>query len=410
VRFGAFKVKVRCIRDFWFVFDTLLVVFMILESVVLNVIFSLQATASGGAEGLADTSSLKLFRLFRLTRMARMVRLLRAMPELMILLKGISVAMRSVLLTLVLLGIIVYLFSIAFRQMTDDTEIGDEHFRTVPQAMLSLLLKGTLPDVADFVMEVSDASPIYGICLLVFILFASLTVMNMLVGVLCEVVSVVSAVEKEQLVVSYVQVQLRSVLEHCIGSPDKPMSKKEFTELLGLPQAARALHEVGVDVLGLMEISDFLFKDGCNLTFPDFMEMVLELRGSNTATVKHIVDLQKFVHLELLRTRDDMEMWFANFVKHPSQQSIDDLTKSLESQTDAKPIVTRADTFLKSSAVSITPTSATSDIFKEGAVRNSHVQQDIKPSHIQNIRASHVQHSRPSPIANKGKNMGVRHR
>jgi len=173
--------------------------------------------------------------------------------------------------------------------------------------MTSLLLKGALPDVADLVYEVADESPWLGVLLCFFILFASLTVMNMLVGVLCEVVSVVSAVEKETLVVNFVQNQLQCLLQHCVGDEETPMTKEEFTDLLSRPQAARALNEVGVDVLGLMEIADFLFKDGKTLNFPDFMEMVLELRGSNMATVKHIVDLQRFVHLELRRTKVDME-------------------------------------------------------------------------------------------------------
>jgi len=217
----------------------------------------------------------------------------------MILVKGMFVAMRSVFFTLVLLGVIIYLFSIMFRQLTDGTPVGQEYFSSVPASMGSLLMRGTLPDHADFVGEVTAEHPIFGILLCFFILFASLTVMNMLVGVLCEVVSVVSSVEKEQVMVTFVQNQLQTLLQRCVG--DKPMSKAEFRELLGHPQAARALHEVGVDVLGLMEISDFIFKDGQLLPFPAFMEMVLELRGTNAATVKHIVDLQRFFHVELQR-------------------------------------------------------------------------------------------------------------
>ena len=46
----------------------------------------------------------RLVRLLRLTRMARMARLLRAMPELLVLIKGMVVAMRSVFFTLCLLA------------------------------------------------------------------------------------------------------------------------------------------------------------------------------------------------------------------------------------------------------------------------------------------------------------------
>mmetsp|Transcript_59321 Transcript_59321/g.103504 ORF Transcript_59321/g.103504 Transcript_59321/m.103504 type:complete len:294 (-) Transcript_59321:22-903(-) len=235
-----------------------------------------------------------------------MARLLRAMPELMIMIKGMAVATRSVFFTLTLLGIIIYLFAITFRQLTEGMPLGEKYFRSVPDAMTTLLLRGTLPDLADIAFDISEQEIAFGFLFLIFVLLASLTVMNMLVGVLCEVVNVVSCVEKEQLVVNFVQGQLKSLLIHWFGDIDQPLSKEAFLDLLASDRGARALHEVGVDVLGLMEISDFLFKDDRHMEFPEFMAMVLELRGTNTATVKHIVDLQKFMHIELRNSNNEM--------------------------------------------------------------------------------------------------------
>ena len=45
------------------------------------------------------------------------------------------------------------------------------------------------------------------------------------------------------------------------------------------------MQNVGVDVVGMVEFSDFIFKDR-ELTFAEFVELVLQLRGSNQATVK----------------------------------------------------------------------------------------------------------------------------
>merc|ERR1711920_807805 len=55
--------------------------------------------------------------------------------------------------------------------------------------------------------------------------------------------------------------------------------------------------------IGLVDFADFIFDgDGCGaeedepeLDFPKFMDVVLQLRGSNNATVKDVVDLRKFV-------------------------------------------------------------------------------------------------------------------
>merc|ERR1719316_1559767 len=102
--------------------------------------------------------------------------------------------------------------------------------------MASLLLRGTLPDVADMVYDVSEEQLLLGIALLVFILFASLTVMNMLVGVLCEVVSVVSSVEKEQLTVNYVKQRLFTMFEEWDEDGSMTISKAEFQRMLVIPE------------------------------------------------------------------------------------------------------------------------------------------------------------------------------
>merc|ERR1719440_1524085 len=121
--------------------------------------------------------------------------------------------------------------------------------------------------------------------------------MNMLVGVLCEVVSVVSSVEKESMLVNYVKVTLQHMLQTSgiDVDGDHHIAKHEFENLLLVPGAAKAIQDVGVDPVGLMDCTDFIFQDGKELSFPDFMDMVLQLRGTNTATVKDLVDLRKLL-------------------------------------------------------------------------------------------------------------------
>ena len=67
-----------------------------------------------------------------------MARLLRWMPELLILLKGLVQATRSIFFTLVLLFLVVYVFALVFRQLTDGTEIGQEFFPTVTTSFCTL--------------------------------------------------------------------------------------------------------------------------------------------------------------------------------------------------------------------------------------------------------------------------------
>eukprot|EP00927_Polykrikos_kofoidii_P069533 TRINITY_DN6504_c0_g1_i5.p1 TRINITY_DN6504_c0_g1~~TRINITY_DN6504_c0_g1_i5.p1 ORF type:complete len:807 (+),score=156.23 TRINITY_DN6504_c0_g1_i5:102-2522(+) len=307
VRWAAFKKKRDGLRDAWFVFDGCLVAMMVLETWVTTAIVGMLVPSDGsGGAGLSGAGALKLVRLVRLTRMARMARLLRALPELIILIKGIVVASRSVFFTLVLLGIIMYVFAIVCRQLVGElsdpsaeVNLEEKYFDSVTFTMRSLLLYGVLPDMAEIVNDCLDQSVWLAILVLCFILLASLTVMNMLVGVLCEVVSVVSSVEKEALTVNYVKSRLMAMFNEVEADNDCMISKQEFDTLLVRPQAARIIQEIGVDVVGLVDFSDYIFKDGGQLSFPDFMELVLQLRGSNNSTVKDIVDLRSYVMREL---------------------------------------------------------------------------------------------------------------
>jgi len=284
------------------------VLMMVLETWLLNIILLIMQ-GDGASTGLGDTSILRMVRLLRLTRMARMARLLRAMPELMILIKGVAEATRSVVMTLVLLTLVIYVFAIAFTQLTEGTTLGDDRFSTISRSMSTLLLRGTLPDLADLIEEVGNQHELYAAFFLLFVLLSSLTVLNMLVGVLVEVVGVVSAVEKEQMTVQFVKWKLLDLLkahgieeEDCNGEME--ISRSEFETLLLNPTAARMIRDVGVDVVGLVDFADFIFSDSDTLSFQEFMELVLQLRGSNTATVKDIVDLRKNL---LLKMQDSFE-------------------------------------------------------------------------------------------------------
>merc|ERR1719456_1546975 len=103
---------------------------MVAETWVVSAILLALGGASGG--GMGNASILRLARLLRLSRMARMARLLRAMPELMILIKGMISACRSVFFTLCLLALLTYVFGIMFTQLMVDTIVGQTSFKTVP--------------------------------------------------------------------------------------------------------------------------------------------------------------------------------------------------------------------------------------------------------------------------------------
>merc|ERR1719160_245297 len=107
---------------------------MVMETWVMQIVMA----AIGGGSPVSGTSILRLFRLLRLSRLMRM---LRSLPELMILIKGMVTAMKSVAYVMGLLVLITYVFAIAFTQLAVGSEsIGDQFFANVSHSMYSLLL------------------------------------------------------------------------------------------------------------------------------------------------------------------------------------------------------------------------------------------------------------------------------
>lgn len=304
MRFGAFRRKRDGLKDAWFCFDTFMVSMMVAETWVLTAVMAAAAGGSAGGGGLGNASMLRLLRLLRLSRMARMAKLLRSMPELLILVKGMVAAARSVFFTLVLLFVAVYMFAIAFRQLTDGTPLGAKHFSTVIAAMHTLFLDGTLLDgTGQLVRDLLDESWVYVLVLYVFVTLAALMVMNMLIGVLCEVVSAVAAAERDSISVATVKEGITNMISRggLDTDGDNMISKAEFNAILYDQDAIRLLNSVDVDTYGLVDLSDFIFSSGddtqeeTQLSFEEFIDIVLSLRGSNTATVKDVVELRKII-------------------------------------------------------------------------------------------------------------------
>lgn len=379
IRIGSFRNKRDCVRDKSIVFDSVLLTGMIIETWVITVILLAMGSSSGSyAAGLGNFSILRMARLVKMLRMARMARLLRMVPELVVIVKSIGVAFRSVGFFLLLMVIILYVFAVFFRSVTKDTPIGKQYFDNVLIAMNSLLLDGVLPLYARLIRDVSEANILFWPLMIIFILLASVTVMNMLVGVLVEVVRVVAERERESMTVIHVTNELREVMHNFmqdqnegerlsgkrtsvvglikVGSmvrghrksqevqnwknadiPD--MSKENFEMFLGSPPVVHLLRDCGVDAIGILDSMEMIFEEKVidgqeGLSFIDFVEVVLNMRGTNPATVK---DVKEQVRLLKAGTTESFRMTdkkvtdqLASFRKDMNVQ-LAELRKSIDS-------------------------------------------------------------------------------
>merc|ERR1719326_2263425 len=98
--------------------------------------------------------------------------------------------------------------------------------------MYTLLTYGVLLDNVGFLTKALGAEYVLIALFLLFILLAALTVMNMLVGVLCEVVSAVAATEQEEMLVNYVNGKLSEVMSMLDSDGGGSISKSEFGQIL----------------------------------------------------------------------------------------------------------------------------------------------------------------------------------
>merc|ERR1719498_1337047 len=90
-----------------------------------------------------------------------------------------------------------------------------------------------LPIYSPIVKEISADNPEFWPIILIFILLVSVTMLNMLIGVLCEIVRQVSITEKEELTITHVTHQLKKVMGEFrggqgIGFGDVPSGSQYF--------------------------------------------------------------------------------------------------------------------------------------------------------------------------------------
>jgi len=299
-RFLAYRRKKDSLHDAWFVFDFTLVVFMVLETWLFPIILSGSSSSVMG--------SLSILRLLRLLRLTRMARLMRQVPELVTLLKGMGAASRSVASTLTLLVIILYVFGIIFAgQFSPEIEnpkCADckELWGSVPLSMFTLFVAGTLLDDITVVCDRIRSSPVSYMLVVfyIYVLLSSFTVLNMLIGVVCEVISTTAASEKEEAMVSHVNQLLTEVFNEIDLDSSGRISKKEFDLMTEKEDVIVALTMLDVQPKHLMALSDTLFEaDGDDLgedkelSFQEFLQMIILLRPQNNASVLDVAQLRK---------------------------------------------------------------------------------------------------------------------
>eukprot|EP00929_Paragymnodinium_shiwhaense_P032723 TRINITY_DN18104_c0_g1_i1.p1 TRINITY_DN18104_c0_g1~~TRINITY_DN18104_c0_g1_i1.p1 ORF type:complete len:542 (+),score=150.10 TRINITY_DN18104_c0_g1_i1:164-1789(+) len=325
VRFFAFESKLYCWMDSWFAFDSVLVAFMVTEVWLLPLI-DMFAGGGGGGGVLSNFSSFRLLRLLRLTRMAR---IMRFFPELMTLVKGMIRAMKAVSFILLFLVMTMYVFAIVFTSqlgfpgarepregMEEEDPTGVMMFASMFDSMMTLFTNGVLGDnLAQTLMAIkapmgpppegSDGGGVGMMWLfIIFMLIAQFTLLNMLIGVLCQVIDDSAREEEETNKI----VELRSCLEEAFHeidtSNDGRICQEEWEKMKQNANVRASLAKLRVESNldeRLNQMQETLFGDAdgqdreLGLTLETFMDRVVELRWDTPAGALDIEMLKSLV-------------------------------------------------------------------------------------------------------------------
>ncbi|CAJ1353993.1 unnamed protein product [Effrenium voratum] len=284
IRFAAYQRKMSAFRDVEWVVDLVLVLLMVLEIWALAII---QLATMSGTPSTFNPAFLRLTRVFKFFRMVRLVRLLRYMPEIIILVKGLGVASRSVFFTLCLLGLLIYVYGIAFKHLCKETPVGLEYFNTLSGSMFTLLYSACFFDGIHALAQMMFAeSIIFGGLLMSFLLLAPLTVMNMLVGVLVQVLQVLSQVENDSITATFLREQTVKVFNLMDINNDGKVDIEEFSRLVKQSGMVKALQEADIDVAALIQEADLIFNGQERLDIDEFVSQIQAFRRTNQVTIK----------------------------------------------------------------------------------------------------------------------------
>lgn len=310
IRFLAFEFKRHAFMDRWFVFDFILVTNMVVETWMLPMVMAAMAEEAS-ADSFTDLTMLRMLRMVKLLRLTRISRFLRAVPELVIIVKAIGLAARSVIVFFLLWLIVIYVFAVVMRQITDGSSVGERWFKTVPGAMNTLLLDGILADYSIIIKDLGDANAVYWIVILSFVLLSSVTIMYMLVGVLVEVVGVISSTEKEGMLVAHLSESIRGQLTAKGHNPESTLTKYEMQNFLLESEVCLMLSSLDINVEAIMEMLEITYDDldkrGRQMTFGRLIEMLLNGREGNAATVKDKSDLLRVLKTQVTKSAQDLE-------------------------------------------------------------------------------------------------------
>jgi len=160
-------------------------------------------------------------------------------PEFALLAKAFLMALRGSVFPLVMLLLADLFCSIVIRKATRDTDVGEEYFSSIPNAMLNLFIYGSLPGEQATLMEALVPYPHAMVRFIVFVAVSYFCLAYGL-GAVVEIASAYKADGKEGLEKLYLVQELKPISE-ISDEGEEVVTKTSFLEILSQTPSSLAV-------------------------------------------------------------------------------------------------------------------------------------------------------------------------
>jgi voltage-gated sodium channel len=309
IRFFALKSKCFYFYDRWLMFDSVLVTMMVVETWILPYL------GGGGA-----LSQLSIFRLLRLVKITRLSRLMRAVPQLMVIIKGMVAATRTVVCTGALMFLVLYTFSIIFTDFYHEVPNQDglseaatqaqADFGDMGRSMFTLFIMGTVLDdytyatvvIRDEAKDNGNAFPTMMIPFVIFTVISSFMMLNMLVGILVEVVEATGEGEDRKNIETNVREAIATIFASMDKDSNREISRGEFLSMKNQSHVMEALEALDIMSEHFNLYAELFFKpeEGTNeypsLSYDKLVSMIFRLRPGGFVSSLDFAAFTKKIH------------------------------------------------------------------------------------------------------------------
>eukprot|EP00746_Dinoflagellata_sp_MGD_P011869 gnl/MRDRNA2_/MRDRNA2_125074_c0_seq1.p1 gnl/MRDRNA2_/MRDRNA2_125074_c0~~gnl/MRDRNA2_/MRDRNA2_125074_c0_seq1.p1 ORF type:complete len:642 (-),score=132.12 gnl/MRDRNA2_/MRDRNA2_125074_c0_seq1:89-2014(-) len=303
IRFAADRLA--CFQDSWFLFD---MVVIILSSIV----------TTGLADEMPSGSSVVVLRIARLCKLVRIVRLFRFCNELCLLVSSMTAAMKTVLWMWVLLGLVIYTFSIIFcnelgHQYKDDFSI-QEWWGSVIRSCFTLFSVLTLEGWTDIARHIWSLAPPMVVLIILFISLTTYAIVNVVVAIIVQHV-VGAAMSRQDDYLKRVEKDLKdrtSSLAEVFYQADVDgsgtLTQEEFADAIQNKNIQRVLANMDLDVSELSTLFEQIDLDGNgSLSIHEFIQGTMQMRGP--ARARRLFEL----HCDFSRQSNSITQRMDNF-------------------------------------------------------------------------------------------------